>query len=81
MQVRLNPAHDASGQVDIWLNGTTAATDYLTHGSFPYEMPGMVGLQLLGETNQRFPAVPGMMSTALPGSHISKTARRFRRSV
>ena len=22
MQVRLNPAHDASGQVDIWLNGT-----------------------------------------------------------
>jgi hypothetical protein len=22
VQVRLNPAHDASGQVNIWLNGT-----------------------------------------------------------
>ncbi|MBV8398581.1 MAG: heparin lyase I family protein [Acetobacteraceae bacterium] len=27
VQVRLNPAHDASGQVDIWLNGTFCGTD------------------------------------------------------
>jgi len=26
VQVRLNPAHDASGQVDIWLNGTFCGT-------------------------------------------------------
>jgi hypothetical protein len=26
VQVRLNPAHDASGQVDIWLNGTLCGT-------------------------------------------------------
>jgi Polysaccharide lyase len=26
VQVRLNPAHDASGQVDIWLNGTFCRT-------------------------------------------------------
>jgi hypothetical protein len=26
VQVRLNPAHDASGRVDIWLNGTFCGT-------------------------------------------------------
>ena len=36
----------------------------LACGSFPYEMPGMDGLQLLGEIKQRFPDLPVMMVTA-----------------
>jgi hypothetical protein len=34
---------------------------HLACGSFPYEMPGMDGLQLLREINQRFPALSVMM--------------------